>query len=70
MFCEKTVHVLVNSYMTQLTHPAKLVGLMSAVKKESVPHPTDKNLVISKFDQKIPIPSYLIAVVVGALEGR
>ena len=41
---------------------------MSAVKKETVEKPGDSNLVINSFEQKVPIPSYLLAIVVGALK--
>ena len=52
----------------QITVPKDLVALMSAVKKETVEKPGDSNLVINSFEQKVPIPSYLLAIVVGALK--
>ena len=50
--------------------PAELVVLMSAVKLSTESHPEDPLQRIHKFKQKIPIPSYLIAVVAGSLEYR
>ncbi|XP_058449889.1 leukotriene A-4 hydrolase [Malaya genurostris] len=48
------------TYKATVHHPPYLVGLMSAVKKNSDPG-------VSCFEQTIPIPSYLLAIVVGAL---
>ncbi|XP_053690586.1 leukotriene A-4 hydrolase [Sabethes cyaneus] len=48
------------TYNATLRHPSYVTGLMSAVKKASEPG-------LSKFEQKIAIPSYLLAIVVGAL---
>ena len=60
-----------NSYtVIQITVPHELVALMSAVKKETKEVPDDKTRVTNTFLQKVPIPSYLIAIVVGALESR
>lgn len=51
------------TYNATLRHPTDVVGLMSAVKKKSEPG-------ISYFEQKTPIPAYLLAIVVGALVER
>nr|XP_019526546.2 leukotriene A-4 hydrolase [Aedes albopictus]XP_019526549.2 leukotriene A-4 hydrolase [Aedes albopictus] len=48
------------TYNATLRHPAGVTGLMSAVKKKS-------ETGVSYFEQKTPIPSYLLAIVVGAL---
>ncbi|XP_058816536.1 leukotriene A-4 hydrolase [Topomyia yanbarensis] len=48
------------TYNATIHHPSNVIGLMSAVKKASKPK-------VSYFEQKIPIPSYLLAIVVGAL---
>jgi leukotriene-A4 hydrolase len=57
------------TYTAEITVPAELEGLMSA--------PQDGETVTLQdgrkrktFDQKVPIPSYLLAVAVGALESR
>ena len=59
-----------NVCLFQISSPVELVALMSAVKQESEVHPNDPSKMVHKFTQKVPIPSYLIAVVVGALECR
>ena len=50
--------------------PSGLTALMSAVKTTSEPLPGDSGAVTHNFEQKVPVPSYLIAIVVGALESR
>ena len=50
--------------------PKDLVALMSAVKKETRAVGGDSDHLVNTFEQKVPIPSYLIAIVVGALESR
>ena len=57
-------------WFLQITVPKALVALMSAVKKETVPKPGDDRYVVNCFEQSIPIPSYLLAIVVGALKSR
>ena len=49
--------------------PKDLVALMSAVKKDTLAC-EDSAFVENTFEQKVPIPCYLIAIVVGALESR
>ena len=43
---------------------------MGAERLGSEPHPSDSTLTVFKFRQSVPIPSYLTALVVGALENR
>mmetsp|Transcript_48583 Transcript_48583/g.89502 ORF Transcript_48583/g.89502 Transcript_48583/m.89502 type:complete len:661 (-) Transcript_48583:73-2055(-) len=68
------------SYTAQVTCPAELIVLMSAVKAPEVepaaepdweaPTGCGKEWVVHKFEQKVPIPPYLIAVVCSQLEGK
>ncbi|KFB46576.1 AGAP009907-PA-like protein [Anopheles sinensis] len=51
------------TYNATLRHPTEVTGLMSAIKVDSEPG-------VSKFQQKTPIPSYLLAIVVGALVSK
>ncbi|XP_052893833.1 leukotriene A-4 hydrolase isoform X1 [Anopheles moucheti] len=51
------------TYNATLHHPEEVTGLMSAIKVDSEPG-------LSKFQQKTPIPSYLLAIVVGALVSK
>uniref|UniRef100_A0A8D8CDR1 Leukotriene A(4) hydrolase n=1 Tax=Culex pipiens TaxID=7175 RepID=A0A8D8CDR1_CULPI len=51
------------TYNATLRHPVGVTGLMSAVRKRS-------EAGVSYFEQKTPIPSYLLAIVVGALVER
>lgn len=44
--------------------------LMSAMKKGSQVNAKDQSKAVHEFEQKIPMPSYLLAIVVGALESR
>ncbi|OWK16773.1 LTA4H [Cervus elaphus hippelaphus] len=50
--------------------PKELVALMSAIRDGEAPDPEDPSRKIYRFSQKVPIPCYLIALVVGALESR
>ncbi|XP_062852198.1 leukotriene A-4 hydrolase isoform X2 [Trichomycterus rosablanca] len=43
---------------------------MSALRDGQEPDPSDNNRIIYRFRQPVPMPSYLIAIVVGALESR
>ena len=54
----------------QISTPADLKALMSAVGQQTKDHQTDFGKKVHIFEQKVPIPSYLIAIVVGALESR
>lgn len=55
-----------STYSASITVPKPLQALMSAVLESSLETATHKLL---KFTQTIPIPSYLIALAIGALEG-
>lgn len=57
------------TYTAQITAPAELTVLMSAVKDGDCIK-IDDGKKKYKFQQTIPIPSYLIALAVGNLEGR
>uniref|UniRef100_A0A8C5MUF6 Leukotriene A-4 hydrolase n=1 Tax=Leptobrachium leishanense TaxID=445787 RepID=A0A8C5MUF6_9ANUR len=58
------------TYYSQVSVPKELVALMSALRDGHIPDPEDCSRKIYRFKQNVPIPSYLIALVVGALEGR
>jgi len=64
--CQDTPSVKA-SYSATITAPADLTVLMSAVRDGSE---TKENKKISKFIQKVPIQSYLIAIAAGAIESR
>ncbi|XP_054715902.1 leukotriene A-4 hydrolase-like [Uloborus diversus] len=66
--CQDTPGVK-TTYTASITAPYELTVLMSAVRdgEEIDDDPLMKKY---KFIQKVPIPSYLIAIVVGALESR
>ncbi|KAJ9599849.1 hypothetical protein L9F63_009889 [Diploptera punctata] len=66
--CQDTPSVK-GSYETQITAPAELTVLMSA-KRIGKPSLTPNGLKLHKFEQPVPIPVYLIAIVVGLLESR
>lgn len=59
------------TYSAEIVAPAPLTALMSAefVKKQSTTV-DGKETVSFFFEQKIPVPTYLIALVIGAIESR
>ncbi|KAK6314999.1 leukotriene A-4 hydrolase [Coregonus clupeaformis] len=59
-----------HTYYAQVSVPKELVAVMSAVRDGQEPDPQDSSRVIYRFRQPVPMPSYLIAIVVGALESR
>uniref|UniRef100_A0A665V068 Leukotriene A-4 hydrolase n=1 Tax=Echeneis naucrates TaxID=173247 RepID=A0A665V068_ECHNA len=59
-----------HSYYAQVSVPKDLVAVMSAVRDGQEADPQDNNRIIYRFRQPVPMPSYLIAIVVGALESR
>jgi hypothetical protein len=54
----------------QITAPVELEVLMSALKDDQVELSKDGTKKIHQFNQPVRIPSYLIAIVAGALESR
>ncbi|XP_074645095.1 leukotriene A-4 hydrolase-like isoform X2 [Tubulanus polymorphus] len=58
------------SYTASISAPVDLEVLMSAVKQSTSQNPTEATHRVHTFHQKVPIPSYLIAIVVGAIESR
>nr|XP_054751062.1 leukotriene A-4 hydrolase-like [Lytechinus pictus] len=58
------------TYDAKVTVPCDLVCLMSAVRTGEEPCAIDNSLKTYTFRQTVPMPSYLIAIVVGALESR
>ncbi|XP_045147297.1 leukotriene A-4 hydrolase [Echinops telfairi] len=67
--CQDTPSVKL-TYSAEVSVPKELVALMSAIRDGEAPHPKDPSRKIFRFSQKVPIPCYLIALVVGALESR
>nr|XP_033807890.1 leukotriene A-4 hydrolase [Geotrypetes seraphini] len=67
--CQDTPSIK-QTYYAQISVPKDLVTLMSAAHDGEMPDPEDSSRKICKFRQSVPIPSYLLALVVGALEGR
>lgn len=59
-----------NLFFEQVTAPRDITILMSAVRSEPEPHPSDSGKLVHQFLQKVPIPTYLIAIVGGDLESR
>lgn len=57
-------------YNAKVSALREITILMSAVRNKPEPHPTDDTKLVHKFEQKVPIPSYLIAIVGGDLESR
>lgn len=57
-------------YSAKISSPREVTVLMSALQLGSEPHPTDSSKVVHRFEQKVPIPSYLIAIVSGDIESR
>ncbi|XP_033283580.1 leukotriene A-4 hydrolase isoform X2 [Orcinus orca] len=67
--CQDTPSVKL-TYSSEVSVPKELVALMSAIRDGEAPDPEDASRKIYRFSQKVPIPCYLIALVVGALESR
>ncbi|XP_036376123.1 leukotriene A-4 hydrolase [Megalops cyprinoides] len=67
--CQDTPSVK-HTYYAQVSVPKELVALMSAVRDGQEVDPQDSGRTIYRFRQAVPMPSYLIALVVGALESR
>ncbi|KAG9490488.1 hypothetical protein GDO78_006041 [Eleutherodactylus coqui] len=58
------------TYYCQVSVPKELMALMSALSDGDFIDPEDCSRKIYRFKQNVPIPSYLIALVVAVLEGR
>ncbi|XP_042325511.1 leukotriene A-4 hydrolase [Sceloporus undulatus] len=67
--CQDTPSVKL-TYYAEISVPNELVALMSAKRDGDLPDPEDSTRKIYRFIQNVPIPCYLIALVVGALESR
>ncbi|XP_033105595.1 leukotriene A-4 hydrolase-like [Anneissia japonica] len=67
--CQDTPAIKI-TYQADVTVPHKLTALMSATRLENQLSSRDGAKRIFKFHQTVPIPSYLFAIVVGALESR
>ncbi|XP_067998884.1 leukotriene A-4 hydrolase [Melanerpes formicivorus] len=67
--CQDTPAVKL-TYCAEISVPKELVALMSANREGELPDPEDSSRKIYQFSQNVPIPCYLIALVVGALESR
>ncbi|XP_030641072.1 leukotriene A-4 hydrolase [Chanos chanos] len=67
--CQDTPSVK-HTYYAQVSVPKELVALMSAMRDGQEPDPQDSGRIIYRFRQPVPMPSYLIAIVVGAVESR
>ncbi|XP_061124778.1 leukotriene A-4 hydrolase isoform X1 [Syngnathus typhle] len=59
-----------HTYYAQVSVPKDLVAAMSALPDGQRVDPGDANRTIFRFRQNVAMPSYLIALVVGALESR
>ncbi|XP_063422029.1 leukotriene A-4 hydrolase-like isoform X3 [Mytilus trossulus] len=57
-------------YTAKITAPKEITLLMSAISTGSETSSSDNTKTIYRFEQKVPIPSYLIAIVGGDLESR
>ncbi|KAK4884147.1 hypothetical protein RN001_000418 [Aquatica leii] len=64
--CQDTPYVK-TPYKATITTPSTLTTLMSAICES---RSTEKDLTTSKFVQKVPMSSYLIAIAIGAFEGK
>uniref|UniRef100_A0A0K8RZY3 Leukotriene A(4) hydrolase n=1 Tax=Crotalus horridus TaxID=35024 RepID=A0A0K8RZY3_CROHD len=67
--CQDTPSVKL-TYYAEISVPSELVALMSAKRDGDLLDPEDQTRKIFRFIQNVPIPSYLVALVVGALESR
>ncbi|XP_062989817.1 leukotriene A-4 hydrolase [Elgaria multicarinata webbii] len=67
--CQDTPAVKL-TYYAEISVPNELVALMSARRDGDLPDPEESTRKIYRFIQNVPIPSYLIALVAGALESR
>lgn len=66
--CQDTPSVK-STYSAKIKAPSELKVLMSAI-QDGEPLPQGGGLSVTSFTQEVPIPSYLIAIAVGALDCR
>lgn len=59
-----------HTYYAQVSVPKDLVAVMSALRDGHEQDPQDSERIVYRFRQTVAMPSYLIAIVVGALESR
>ncbi|GFS26367.1 leukotriene A-4 hydrolase [Elysia marginata] len=57
-------------YTAKVKCPRDITVLMSAEREGTEPCPDDASQIVHKFSLKVPIPSYLVAIVAGDLESR
>ena len=67
--CQDTPSVK-HPYTAKITAPKEITILMSAISLGSETDSKDNSKIVYRFEQKVPIPSYLIAIVGGDLESR
>eukprot|EP00898_Chlorokybus_atmophyticus_P001097 jgi/Chlat1/1989/Chrsp158S02286 len=67
--CQDTPAVK-STYTATVTVPAALTALMSAVPVDDAKGKRFMDRITYRFEQKVPIPSYLVALAVGQLESR
>jgi leukotriene-A4 hydrolase len=67
--CQDTPSVK-STFTARVSVPSELVALMGAERVGVEPHPSDPSHSVFSFRQTVPIPSYLTALVVGALESK
>uniref|UniRef100_A0A8D2P8R2 Leukotriene A-4 hydrolase n=1 Tax=Zosterops lateralis melanops TaxID=1220523 RepID=A0A8D2P8R2_ZOSLA len=67
--CQDTPAVKL-TYYAEISVPKELVALMSANRDGDAPDPEDSAHRVYRFSQNVPVPCYLFALVVGALESR
>ncbi|XP_076469755.1 leukotriene A-4 hydrolase-like isoform X1 [Babylonia areolata] len=58
------------TYTAKVKAPQGVVILMSAVRLTPEECPDDTSCMVHRFEQKVPIPSYLLAIVGGDIESR
>ncbi|PVD24845.1 hypothetical protein C0Q70_15331 [Pomacea canaliculata] len=58
------------TYTAKVSAPKGITVLMSAVRLQPVACEGDNSQLIHQFEQRVPIPSYLLAIVAGDLESR
>ncbi|XP_060075703.1 leukotriene A-4 hydrolase-like [Ylistrum balloti] len=67
--CQDTPAVK-SGYSAKISAPKEVIVLMSALRLGTEAHNSDSSKLVHKFVQKVPIASYLIAIVSGDIESR